>query len=561
MSQIWYLTAASPGYLSQFLLALLITIDFSGRMLLSGRAGLTLRDGYMIGASYGITLFSALSFLAVSALPPVSLYAVLLQPIALAALLLALIQFAYLFPDPAPAHPRERKLALAVSVGYLLWEAGLALWRYWQLSGGGLEPRAGWMELLPLLGWLWVLTPFVRSAAQSRPDPASGRFAYILLIPLVLTSLDLLRNLGAIELSFYHMAMATGVPLAVLLFALNYRSATYARSVEQLRYLVAQMEERINHGTIALVQAHEKYRDLFEFDSDANFVIRAADGRILEANSAAAALYGYTQAELRQMRNVDLSAEPEQTRQKGSTVMPRDQIVAIPLRWHRHRNGTVFPVELTARFIEWDHQIVHTVSIRDITERHKTAAELERLAAVDVLTGVHNRRYFFEHGQRTFDRAQINRAGVSIFMLDIDHFKRVNDVYGHMVGDLVICEFACRIQTVLRPGDLLARYGGEEFIVLMPELAATDIAQIAERLLHTVNATPFQINEHTIMLTVSIGVAPYSWGYSSFDQQIDQADQALYRAKQAGRNCWSIAQADAGAAPALARLSDQTNSR
>lgn len=559
MPQFWHLTAASSGYLSQFLLTLLIAIDFSGRMLLSGRAGLTLRDGYLIGASYCITLFAALSFLAVSVLPPMSLYAVLLQPVVLAALLLALIQFAYLFPDPAPAHPHERKLVLAASAGYLLWEAGLALWRYRQLSGGSVEPRAGWMELLPLLGWLWVLTPFVRSVAQSRPDPASRRFIYILLIPLVLASLELLRNLGMVGMSLYHLGMATGVPLAVLLFALNYRSAAYARSVEQLRYLVRQMEERINHGTIALMQAHAKYRDLFEFDSDANFVIRATDGRILEANSAAAALYGYTQAELRQMCNVDLSAEPEQTRQKGSSVMPSDQIVAIPLRWHRRRDGTVFPVELTARFIEWDHQTVHVVSIRDITERHKTAGELERLAAVDVLTGIHNRRYFFEHGQRAFDRAQADRIGVSIFMLDIDHFKRINDAYGHMAGDLVICEFARRIQAVLRPCDLLARYGGEEFIVLMPELTAADIAQIAERLLRTVNATPFQVNKHTITLTVSIGVAPCSWGYTSFDQQIDQADQALYHAKQAGRNRWSIAQTDAGAAPALAQSSDRAS--
>lgn len=305
--------------------------------------------------------------------------------------------------------------------------------------------------------------------------------------------------------------------------------------------LIKRMEERINAGTIALVQASEKYRDLFEFESDANFVVRSSDGKILEANGAAAVLYGFSQDELKQMRNVDLSAEPEATHQRSTDVQPSKEIVRIPLRWHRRRDGTVFPVELTARFIEWDGENVHIVSIRDITERQKIQAELERLATTDALTGVYDRRYFFEHGSRLFLRAKAGDPGGAIFMLDLDHFKLVNDTYGHSVGDLVICEFARRIRANLRPGDILARYGGEEFIVLMMIPDQKNIPQLAERLLQTVSSSPFVFEDAVISVTTSLGIAPFHPALVSFDQQVDLADDALYQAKEAGRNCWRIA--------------------
>ncbi|WP_129674873.1 sensor domain-containing diguanylate cyclase [Candidatus Chloroploca sp. Khr17] len=305
--------------------------------------------------------------------------------------------------------------------------------------------------------------------------------------------------------------------------------------------LIKRMEERINVGTIALVRAGEKYRDLFEFESDANFVVRSSDGKILEANSAAAALYGFSQEELKQMRNVDLSAEPEATHQRTIEVQPSKEIVRIPLRWHRRRDGTVFPVEITARFIEWDGEIVHIVSIRDITERHKIQAELERLATTDALTGVYNRRYFFEHGIRLFLRAKAGDTGGAIFMLDLDHFKLVNDTYGHSVGDLVICEFARRIRAKLRPGDILARYGGEEFIALMMIPDQKDLPQLAERLLQVVSSSPFVFEDVVISVTTSLGIAPFHPAFASFGQQVDLADDALYQAKEAGRNCWRMA--------------------
>jgi len=130
----------------------------------------------------------------------------------------------------------------------------------------------------------------------------------------------------------------------------------------------------------ALRESEHRYRQLFEAESDAVFLIENETGRLLEANGAASAMYGYSRQELLAMRNVDLSAEPEDTRRvtRTSPVVP-DQVVNIPLRFHRKRDGTVFPVEITGRFFMWQGRSVHLAAIRDITERRQAEQKQEQL--------------------------------------------------------------------------------------------------------------------------------------------------------------------------------------
>jgi two-component system cell cycle sensor histidine kinase/response regulator CckA len=132
----------------------------------------------------------------------------------------------------------------------------------------------------------------------------------------------------------------------------------------------------------ALRQSEERYRQLFEAESDAIFLIENESGRILEANGAASALYGYSREELLTKRNTDLSAEPEDTRHvTQETPVVADQVVTIPLRLHRKRDGTVFPVEITGRFFIWQGRPVHIAAIRDISERKQAEEEREKLLA------------------------------------------------------------------------------------------------------------------------------------------------------------------------------------
>ena len=168
-------------------------------------------------------------------------------------------------------------------------------------------------------------------------------------------------------------------------------------------------------------------------------------------------------------------------------------------------------------------------------------ADLDRsleLAVTDPLTGLRNRRYVRRHLEGV-----LRHAGAAVLMLDVDHFKSVNDTHGHAAGDVVLREVADRIRGHLRSADVVARYGGEEFLVVMSGAATEDGRLVAERLRSAVDQAPISAEGQSLHVTVSIGVAAGATG-TSCDELIAAADAALYRAKNNGRN-----RVETGAAP------------
>jgi diguanylate cyclase (GGDEF)-like protein len=165
-------------------------------------------------------------------------------------------------------------------------------------------------------------------------------------------------------------------------------------------------------------------------------------------------------------------------------------------------------------------------------------AELERLANTDYLTELFNRRYFFHAAQEKFARANLCGAPISITLIDLDHFKRVNDTYGHLVGDRVLVHVAQLIRAHCRSYDVAARYGGEEFIVLHSSIARQNAYLVAERIRKAVEATPFLRESDEIGVTLSAGVVDTNscMDSSRIDDVLALADVALYQAKDAGRN-------------------------
>ncbi len=162
---------------------------------------------------------------------------------------------------------------------------------------------------------------------------------------------------------------------------------------------------------------------------------------------------------------------------------------------------------------------------------------LERLAAVDPLTDAYNRRFGLARLQEEYSRAVRAEAPLGILMLDLDHFKNVNDVYGHLVGDRVLRAVARACRRVIREGDVLVRYGGEEFLVLLPGAGAEDVTQIGERIRRAVAETFVVEGDQRIVVTVSLGGTTYrDSGSSSPEQLLAQADATLYEAKAAGRD-------------------------
>ena len=180
------------------------------------------------------------------------------------------------------------------------------------------------------------------------------------------------------------------------------------------------------------------------------------------------------------------------------------------------------------------------VVLFDITARKQAEQKLAALAQTDSLTGITNRRHFYELSALKFAHAQRYQRPFAIMMLDIDHFKRINDTYGHSVGDEVIKFVATTCRQQLRTTDLLARYGGEEFICLLDEADVEAASQIAERIRCVIAKARLEVAEYTIQLTISIGLAPIRAGETVLSELINHADQALYTSKSNGRNRVSI---------------------
>lgn len=163
--------------------------------------------------------------------------------------------------------------------------------------------------------------------------------------------------------------------------------------------------------------------------------------------------------------------------------------------------------------------------------------QLERIAALDPLTGLYNRRFGIERLEEEMSRASRLGGPLSVIMLDIDHFKKINDTNGHLAGDRVIRRLAQVARNAVRKGDLLVRYGGEEFFVVLPGADIDDAATISERIRHMCEEAVCHEQGRQIRFTVSLGYASYpDHGGESPESLLRAADQALYVAKEGGRN-------------------------
>ena len=170
-------------------------------------------------------------------------------------------------------------------------------------------------------------------------------------------------------------------------------------------------------------------------------------------------------------------------------------------------------------------------------ENARLFREVQKLSTIDALTGLYNRRYFNATAQVEFQRAERYDLPLSAIMVDIDHFKRVNDTYGHASGDRVLGEVAKACGDGLRAMDLLARYGGEEFCLLVPETPLKGAMILAERLRGQVAALVFDSDKGSFTVTASFGVSERLGVQDSMGNLLKRSDRALYEAKDGGRNC------------------------
>jgi diguanylate cyclase (GGDEF)-like protein/PAS domain S-box-containing protein len=201
----------------------------------------------------------------------------------------------------------------------------------------------------------------------------------------------------------------------------------------------------------------------------------------------------------------------------------------------RCKDGTEHWFEIIGELRSSIKEHYHVAAFLEVTELKATMAELDRLSQTDALTHLLNRRGLFYHFEKEMSRAQRTGRSFSIILCDIDHFKRINDTYGHDCGDQVLVSVASLIQKTLRENDLVARWGGEEFYLLLPETELTSAHTLADRIKSSLAEVSCSYGGISLSPTMTFGIAGHAIG-ASMDEILRRADMALYYGKTKGRN-------------------------
>lgn len=297
---------------------------------------------------------------------------------------------------------------------------------------------------------------------------------------------------------------------------------------------------------LAVEHSEQLYRSLVQSLNEGVMLIDA-QGQILACNESAEHILGVSQHEITQRNAAD--SRWGVIREDNTPLPAEDWPVVRTLRTGLPTRDVTLGVRLPNGELRWitvnvqpvvdpGQATLHTVvvSFHDVTEQKVLTRELENQAQTDFLTGACNRRQLLALAERELLRAERYQTSFALLLLDIDYFKRINDRYGHLVGDLVLQHLVRTLRRLLREVDIIGRLGGEEFLVLLPQTSEAPALEIAERLRQEIAAVAvLPDNDEPVYFTVSIGITAMRTG-DSLNAIIRRADEALYRAKAQGRN-------------------------
>ncbi len=284
-----------------------------------------------------------------------------------------------------------------------------------------------------------------------------------------------------------------------------------------------------------LVASEKRLRSILDASLFPLVVSRWADHSLVFINDRALSLFGLNERPEQARSGPKFWVNPDRRSEIIERLKNQGMVENEEAQLMRS-DGTPFWVLLSAIQINYESEPCLLFTYADITRRKELEDELKRLATTDPLTGANNRRHFMTLGAREMNRVQRGVNQLSVLMLDIDHFKRINDTYGHPGGDEVLCRIVENITRLIRSMDILGRLGGEEFGVLLPSSDLAMALTIANRLRDSASEMSVPWHGDTIRFTLSIGVATYSGSEANLEELMNRADKALYDAKASGRN-------------------------
>jgi diguanylate cyclase (GGDEF)-like protein/PAS domain S-box-containing protein len=299
--------------------------------------------------------------------------------------------------------------------------------------------------------------------------------------------------------------------------------------------LTAQIRER-EKTEQARAADLERFRFVFDSVSNGIFVADANTGTFTDVNAAGCSMFGFSRDEL-VGRNIDKlsTGVPPYTRVDAVELQTKQQSgIAHTFEWHcKAKDGHLLWAEISQRRVELAAHSVDLAIVSDITERKREHDEVTRNANIDTLTNLPNRRDFDGVLQREITRSRRYDRPLCVVIGDIDHFKIINDTFGHPVGDAVLKKLAEFVRNSLRTTDYVARWGGEEFTILLPETRLDVAVRSLNRL--RANVANYEISEIGRAVTMSFGVTA-CMKFDDANDLLERADRALYTSKQTGRN-------------------------
>lgn len=282
-------------------------------------------------------------------------------------------------------------------------------------------------------------------------------------------------------------------------------------------------------------ESEERMRRFMQASSEG--ILFHRDGVMTDVNEALVDLTGHCADELIGRRTLDFVAGEWRTtvseRMQAQNEEPYEAAIV-------QKGGRLIPVELVGKRMRYQGEEQRMVVVRDITARKQAQERIEFLALHDPLTELPNRLYLNDYLPRTLAQARRQGKGVGVMFIDLDGFKPVNDTLGHDAGDALLCGVAHRLRATVRESDLVARLGGDEFLVVLTNVETPgDLERVAGALLASVRA-PIALRGQSMTLSMSIGVSVFPEHGNSSDELVRCADAAMYRAKLAGGNRYSL---------------------
>lgn len=398
----------------------------------------------------------------------------------------------------------------------------------------------GGLGLVAIIFFLYIYPDNQMISKMRHIFPMAG-FAYLALGFLSQTSKK--RSSGFIFAGLVTLSVAIIMGLKLLgwnyfLYETWYLPATVyiLLSISLIMMKVDVFAKKYDESCLEIEKDNQRIEEIIKYSPFPIIISRLSDDRIILANSNAIKLFGMTPNELDRYHFKDFFADSENRHvlnerlEKERVVQDFEILVKTPT------GNTPFWLLASANIIDYNYDVALYAAFQDITSRKNREVLLKNQATRDPLTSLYNRRYFEEEVFKRIVESKASNEPFSVLMIDADHFKKVNDTYGHKTGDKVLIELASTCERALRDVDIVARYGGEEFVVFLAGVNARKGKIVADRLRESISEIVVYSDEgDEVRFTVSIGVSSYEIS-DNIDTLIKTADEALYKAKENGRN-------------------------